>query len=59
MSNGKVIAKKTRITKKSCKNKHKMDTKVFQKKNMEEIDMKICLKKISKNLKNTEKAIAN
>ena len=44
-----------KITKKGCQNKHKIVTEIFGKKkkilkeNTEEIDIKICLKKINKN----------
>ena len=55
-SNDKIIAKKffMKITKKSCKNKHEIDTEIFQKKKKkkektEKIDIKTCLKKIKKN----------
>ena len=37
-----------RVTKENCKNKHEMDTKIFWKNNIEEIYVKMCLKKIKK-----------
>ena len=35
LTNGKIIAKKMRVTKENCKNKHEMDTKIFWKNNIE------------------------